>query len=172
MSIKSTDLISDTPREWLVLYLLCCPTAALALDFSTLYLTISYIVISLKATPVEELWILYISPLMLAGFLIPMGGICDRWGATRILLIGATFFTALLAIASMTPTASILIIVRAVLGISGATLMPATLGLIREIFQNPEQRRRAFSIWSSVYMIGFALAVLMIRPHRVFYVYQ
>lgn len=162
MSIKSPELMtSDIPRARFVLFLLCCPTVVLALDFSTLYLALSHIAVSFDTTSVEELWILDISPLMLAGFLIPMGGICDRWGNSRVLLIGAAFFTVLLAIASITPTASALIVVRAALGITGATLMPATLGLIRELFQNPEQRRRAFSIWTSAYMTGFALGPII-----------
>ena len=162
MSIKSTELmISNTPRAWIALCLLCCPTAVLALDFSTLCLSLSHIAVSFDTTPVEELWILDISPLMLAGFLIPMGGMCDRWGTRLVLLIGAAFFTVLLAIASMAPTAYALIVIRAALGIAGATLMPATLGMIRELFQNPEQRRRAFSIWTSSYMTGFALGPII-----------
>ncbi|MBM3467992.1 MAG: MFS transporter [Alphaproteobacteria bacterium] len=162
MSIKTAEImIADTQWAWLALGLLCCPAVVLAFDFSTLYLALSHIAVSFNTTPVEELWILDISPLMLAGFLIPMGGMCDRWGNSRVLLIGAAFFTVLLAIASMTPTASALIIVRAAMGIAGATLMPATLGLIRELFQNAEQRRRAFSIFTSAYMSGFALGPII-----------
>ena len=162
MTIKTAEImIVDTQRAWLALSLLCFPTAVLALDFSTLYLALSHIAVTFNTTPMEELWILDTSPLMLAGFLIPMGGMCDRWGNRRVLLIGAAFFAALLAIASMAPTASALILVRAALGIAGATLMPATLGLIRELFQNPEQRRRAFSVWTAAYMTGFAIGPII-----------
>ncbi|WP_200905759.1 MFS transporter [Photorhabdus heterorhabditis] len=61
----------------------------------------------------------------------------------------------------MSPTSSTLIIVRAALGIAGATLMPATLGLISELFQNPHQRRRAIAIWTAAFMAGFALGPII-----------
>lgn len=162
MSIKSGQPItSDAPRAWLALCLLCFPTAVLALDMSALYLALSHIAASLDTTSVEELWILDIYPLMIAGFLIPMGGMSDRWGNCRVLLIGAAAFAVLSAIASMAPTASTLIVVRAALGIAGAALMPATLGLISELFQNPQKRRRAISIWTSAFMGGFALGPII-----------
>lgn len=159
--LSSSPLISDSRRAWLGLCLLCFPTAVLALDMSALYLALSHIAASLDTTSVKELWILDIYPLMISGFLIPMGGMSDRWGNRRILLMGAAAFTVLSAIASMAPTASMLIIVRAALGIAGATLMPATLGLISELFQNPQQRRRAISIWTSAFMAGFALGPII-----------
>jgi len=111
MAIKSSEpIISDTPRAWLALFLLCLPTAVLALDMSALYLALAHIAASFDTTSVQELWILDIYPLMIAGFLMPMGGLSDRWGNRRLLLIGATAFIILSAIASMAPTASALII--------------------------------------------------------------
>lgn len=158
MSLNSEQPInSQMPRAWLALCLLCLPTAVLALDMSVLYLALPHIAASLNTTPAEELWILDIYPLMLAGFLIPMGGMGDRWGNRRVLLIGSAAFAVLSIIASMAPTAITLIILRAVLGIAGATLMPATLGLISELFQDSQHRRRAISIWTSSFMAGFAL---------------
>ncbi len=162
MSIKLDQSIpSSIPRAWLALCLLCFPTAVLALDMSALYLALAHIAASFDTTSVTELWILDIYPLMIAGFLIPMGGMSDRWGNRRVLLIGATAFAILSAIASIAPTASTLIIVRAALGIAGATLMPATLGLISELFPSPEQRRIAISIWTAAFMAGFALGPII-----------
>lgn len=162
VSMKSDQPITpDAPRAWLALCLLCIPTAVLALDMSALYLALSHIAASLGTTSVEELWILDIYPLMLAGFLIPMGGMGDRWGNRRVLLIGAAAFAVLSAIASMASTVSTLIFVRAALGIAGAALMPATLGLISQLFQNPQQRRQAISIWTSAFMAGFALGPII-----------
>ncbi|MBM3467993.1 MAG: MFS transporter [Alphaproteobacteria bacterium] len=162
MAIKSSEpIISDTPRAWLALFLLCLPTAVLALDMSALYLALAHIAASFDTTSVQELWILDIYPLMIAGFLMPMGGLSDRWGNRRLLLIGATAFIILSAIASMAPTASALIIVRAALGIAGATLMPSTLGLMRKLFENPQKRRIAISIWTSAFMGGFAIGPIV-----------
>jgi len=151
----------NATHPWVALFLICVPTVVLGLDMSVLYLALAHIAASLHTTAVQELWILDIYPLMLAGFLIPMGGMSDRWGNRRILLIGSSAFMVLSAIASMTSTAPTLIIVRAALGIAGAALMPATLGLISDLFPDSQQRRRAISIWTSAFMAGFALGPIV-----------
>lgn len=162
MSATSVQTITaDIQKTWLALLLLCLPTAVLALDMSVLYLALPHIASSFNTSSVQELWILDVYPLMIAGFLVPMGGMCDKWGNRRILLIGATAFVILSLVASIASSALILIATRATLGIAGATLMPATLGLIRELFQDPHKRRLAISIWTSAFMGGFALGPII-----------
>ncbi|WP_054477918.1 hypothetical protein [Photorhabdus heterorhabditis] len=94
MSIKTGQRITlNESQSWLTLCLLCLPTAVLALDMSALYLALAHIAASLDTTSVEELWILDIYPLMIAGFLMLMGGMSDRWGNRRVLLIGGSAFS-------------------------------------------------------------------------------
>jgi DHA2 family multidrug resistance protein-like MFS transporter len=48
-----------------------------------------------------------------------------------------------------------------VLGISGATLAPSTLSLIRNMFLDPRQRTMAISVWISSYSVGGAIGPLL-----------
>jgi len=50
-----------------------------------------------------------------------------------------------------------LVAARAILGIAGATLAPATLSLIRNIFENPEERAIALSAWTASNFVGAAI---------------
>src|SRR3546814_3984474 len=88
-------------------------------------------------------------PLVLAALLVTMGSLGDRFGRRRILLTGGIGFAAVSALAAFAPSAGWLIVARALLGIFGAMLMPATISLIRNIFTDATERRTAIAIWMS-----------------------
>ena len=54
-----------------------------------------------------------------------------------------------------------LIAARALLGVSGAAIMPSTLALIRNIFTDPKERTRAIAIWSAAFGGGSAIGPLV-----------
>lgn len=152
----------STPlRSWLGLSVLCLPTAVLALDMSVLYLALPHISATLGAEATQELWILDIYPLLIAGFLVPMGALGDRIGQRRLLLGGAAAFAVVSTVAAFSVNAAMLIAARAALGAAGATLMPSTLGLLNAMFTDPHRRRTAIAIWSSAFMTGFAAGPLI-----------
>jgi DHA2 family multidrug resistance protein-like MFS transporter len=117
--------------------------------------------IALAPTGAEQLWIIDVYPLVLAGLLVTMGTLGDRFGRRKMLLIGATGFAAVSALAAFAPTAGLLIAARALLGFFGAMLMPSTLSLLRSIFQNRDQRRMAIAVWASAFSAGSALGPIV-----------
>src|SRR5262245_64483174 len=86
-----------------------------------------------------------------------MGTLGDRIGRRRLLLIGAAAFGAGSVLAAFSRTAEMLIVVRALLGLAGATLAPSTLSLVRNMFLDPRQRTVAISVWISSYSVGAAI---------------
>ena len=54
-----------------------------------------------------------------------------------------------------------LIATRAILGVAGATLMPSTMALIRNMFEDPRQMGLAIGVWMSCFMSGVALGPLV-----------
>ena len=63
----------------------------------------------LQPTASEQLWIIDAYPLVLAGLLVTMGTLGDRFGRRRMLLIGATGFAAVSVLAAFAPSAAWLI---------------------------------------------------------------
>ena len=61
---------------------------------------------------------------MLAGLLITMGNLGDRFGRKRLLLFGGSLFALISVGAAYSANAEMLIVYRALLGVAGATLMP------------------------------------------------
>jgi MFS transporter, DHA2 family, multidrug resistance protein len=138
-------------REWVGLAVLILPTLLLSIDVTVLHLAVPALSENLRPTGAQLLWINDVYGFLIAGFLIPMGTLGDRIGRRRLLLIGAAAFAVASALAAYAPTAEVLIAARALLGVAGATLMPSTLALIRNMFHDPAQRTTAISLW----MVGF-----------------
>lgn len=94
---------------------------------------------------------------MIAGFLITMGTLGDRIGRRRLLMVGAVAFGVASVLAAYSTSPAMLIAARAALGVAGATLMPSTLALIRNMFLDPQQRGFAIAVWMSAFTGGAAL---------------
>jgi DHA2 family multidrug resistance protein-like MFS transporter len=150
-----------TRREWAGLAVLALPTLLLSLDISVLYLALPHLAKDLGAGSTQQLWILDIYSFMLAGFLVTMGTLGDRIGRRKLLLIGAGVFGLASILCAYSTTPTMLIIARALLGISGATLMPSTMALIRNMFVNPKQMATALGVWFASFMGGMALGPLV-----------
>lgn len=90
-----------------------------------------------------------------------MGSLGDRIGRRRLLLIGAVGFSCASLIAAYSTSSAMLIGARALLGVAGATLMPSTLGLIRNMFHDDAQRSKAIGIWTGVMTSGVALGPVL-----------
>jgi len=137
------------------------PVLLVSVDNTVLSFALPEISISLAPSGAEQLWIIDVYPLVLAGLLVTMGTLGDRFGRRRLLLIGATGFAVVSALAAFAPTAGVLIAARALLGFFGAMLMPSTLSLLRSIFQNRDQRRMAIAVWASAFSAGSALGPIV-----------
>jgi len=133
------------------------PVLLVSVDNTVLSFALPEISIALAPTGAEQLWIIDVYPLVLAGLLVTMGTLGDRFGRRKMLLIGATGFAAVSVLAAFAPTAGLLITARALLGFFGAMLMPSTLSLLRSIFLNRDQRRLAIAVWASAFSAGSAL---------------
>ena len=148
-------------REWIGLAVLAFPCFLLAVDFTVLHLAVPKITADLSPSSAQLLWIVDIYGFFIASSLITMGTLGDRIGRRRLLMIGGAAFGAASAVAAFAGTASTLIITRALLGVAGATLMPSTMALIRNMFHDPDQRRVAIAVWINCFVVGGAIGPVL-----------
>jgi DHA2 family multidrug resistance protein-like MFS transporter len=144
-------------REWIGLAVLALPTLLLALDSSVLYLALPRLSAELGASHVQQLWITDIYGFLIAGFLVTAGTLGDRIGRRRLLMIGGAAFAAASVLAAYSTTPEMLIATRALMGITGASLMPSTLALLSNMFTDPKQMGTAIAVWMSCFMGGMAI---------------
>jgi len=150
-----------TRRDWLGLAVIALPCLVYAMDLTVLNLALPRIAAELKPSSAKLLWIIDIYGFFVAGLLVPMGNLGDRFGRRRVLLIGAAAFCVASVVAATSRTTGMLIAARAVLGIAGATLAPSTLSLIRNMFLQPRQRTLAIGVWTASFSVGGAIGPLL-----------
>lgn len=143
-------------RQWAGLGLLAMPTALLGLDVTVLYLVAPSMAADLSPSATQLLWIMDAYGFLVAGFLVTMGTLGDRIGRRRLLTTGMIAFAAASVFAAFAPTAELLILARALLGVAGATLMPSTLSLISNMFPDARQRAVAIGVWATTFALGMA----------------
>lgn len=148
-------------RGWTALGVLMLPVLLVSVDNTVLSFALPEIARALSPTSAQQLWIIDVYPLVLAGLLVTMGSLGDRFGRRRLLLIGATGFATVSALAAFAPTAELLVAARAAMGVFGAMLMPSTLSLLRSIFTDRDQRRLAIAVWASMFSAGAALGPIV-----------
>lgn len=149
-----------TRREWIGLAILSLPTLLVSMDMSVVYLALPELSKALHPSGSQLLWITDIYGFMEAGLLITMGTLGDKIGRRRLLLIGAVAFAVASTGAAFAPTASLLIIARGLLGVAGATLLPSTLSIIRNMFHDPVQRTTAIGSFTTCFSAGTMLGPL------------
>lgn len=112
------------------------------------------------ATQTQLQWIVDAYAVTFAALLLPAGAIGDRHGRKAALLFGIALFgfSSLAAILFHDP--SQLIVVRVVMGIGAAFVMPVTLSVVTTVFP-PEERGKAVGTWAGVAAGGGVLGLVM-----------
>jgi DHA2 family multidrug resistance protein-like MFS transporter len=142
------------PRQWAGLAVLALPCLVVAMDAHLLHLALPRVAADLRLSGEGLLWVVDIYVFLCAGSLLTMGMVGDRIGRRRLLLLGGASFAVASVLATASTTAAALLVARALLGVTGATLMPSTLALIRTMFRDAGQRRRALGVWTASFAVG------------------
>ena len=148
-------------RRWAAVAVLTASLLVITMDMTILNIALPAMAEELHPTSDQQLWIVDVYSLILAGLLVPFAAIADRWGRRRMLMLGYTIFGGASLLVLIADSAEAVIAVRAFLGIGGAMIMPATLSLIRIIFTDPKERATALSIWAAVSGLGAAVGPLL-----------
>ncbi|WP_405781992.1 MFS transporter [Streptomyces sp. NBC_00859] len=148
-------------NRWVVLVVLCVSLLLVALDATVLHVAVPALTEDLRPGAIQLLWIVDAYPLVCASLLILFGTLGDRVGRRRILLIGYGLFGVASAVAAFSGTPAILIGARALLGIGGAMIMPATLSILRAVFPDRRERAVAIGVWTAVAAVGAAIGPVL-----------
>ncbi len=148
-------------NRWVVLVVLCASLLLVAVDATVLHVAVPAVTEDLRPGAVELLWIVDAYPLVCASLLILFGTLGDRVGRRRVLLLGYALFGVASGMAALADNAQVLILARALLGVGGAMIMPATLSILRQVFPDRRERALAIGLWSAVAAVGAAVGPLL-----------
>ena len=143
-------------RRWWTLVVLSLSMLVIALDNTILNVALPTLVTELDASGSDLQWIVDSYVLVFAGLLLVMGSLGDRFGRKLALFAGFAIFGGASVFAAYSGSSETLIAGRAVMGIGGALIMPATLSILVNVFPKHE-RAKAIAIWTAAAGIGVPL---------------
>ena len=106
-------------------------------------------------------WVVTAYALTFGGFLLLGGRAADIFGHRKILLVGLGAFTILSLLIGLSVSPTMLIVLRALLGIAAALLSPAALSIVLLTFPEGKERNRALGHWTTVATGGAAVGLLL-----------
>ncbi len=101
-------------------------------------------------------WVINGYLVTLAALILLGGALGDLYGRRRIFVAGTVFFAVASLACGLAPNGATLVAARAVQGIGGAMLTPASLAIIQSSF-HPDDRGRAIGAWSGLGGIAAAI---------------
>ena len=155
------ESIAASKRRWWLLVTVGAGLLLITLDNSILYTALPTLTEELGASGSAALWIINAYPVVMAGLLLGAGTLGDRIGHRTMFVVGLSIFGVASLAAAFSVSPAMLIASRALLAVGAASMMPATLALIRLAFDDAKERNIAIAIWGSLSVIGAALGPIL-----------
>ncbi|GAA3414979.1 MFS transporter [Streptosporangium vulgare] len=142
------------------LLLLCLAQFMLTLDFAIVNVALPWIRTDLSFTAGALPWVVGAYALFYGGFLLLGGRVGDIIGRKRMFVWGLAIFTIASLVGGFATGSIVLIVARALQGLSAAAVAPAVLAMIGADFPEGEPRAKAMGVFGAVSSVGFAGGVL------------
>lgn len=143
-------------RPGLLLLLACGAMFLVVLDITIVSVALPAIGTELGLGGTGLGWVVNAYTLTFAGFLLLGGRLADLFGTRVVLVAGLAIFTLANLWSGVAEGPAQLITARAVQGVGGALLMPATLTVVHQAYDDPVRRTRALGLWSMIGAVGAA----------------
>jgi EmrB/QacA subfamily drug resistance transporter len=130
------------------------------IDGSVVNVGLSALGATFKASAGDLQWVINAYLLPLSALLLLGGAAGDRFGHSRLLVVGTALFGAASFACALAPSLMWLLIGRAAQGVGAALLMPNSLAILGARFSG-ETRGRAIGIWASVGAVMGALGPVL-----------
>ncbi|WP_240619586.1 MFS transporter [Blastococcus sp. TF02-8] len=154
---------TDEPYEkrWLALGVIAMTVLLVILDATIVNIALPAVTDDLGISSATQQWIVTAYTLTFGGFLLLGGRIADFWGRKRTYLVGAAGFAIASALGGLAQNEAMLFGARALQGVFGALLAPASLALLTVLFTDPKERAKAFGVYGAIAGGGSAVGLLL-----------
>src|SRR5262245_11053572 len=106
-------------------------------------------------------WVIGANAVTSAGFLLLGGRAADLLGRRRIFVTGLVLYAGASLAGGLAPAPEFLLGARALQGLGGALVFPATLSLVNTTFVVGRERNRALAVWGGAGAAGLVVGVLL-----------
>jgi MFS family permease len=148
-------------QRWIALIFMGVALLVISLDNTVLNLALPSIANDLGSSGSQLQWIVDAYVLAIAGLLLTIGYLGDRYGRKPALMAGLVVFALFSLGAALSSSTGMLIAMRALMGIGAATILPATLSILTATFREPRERAQAIAFWAAVFSLGMGIGPLV-----------
>src|SRR3954470_1586250 len=148
-------------RKTSTLVLCCLAQFMVILDVSIVNVALPSIREDLGFSAANLQWVVNIYTLTFAGFLLLGGRAADLLGQRRVFVAGLLLFAGASLAGGLSTSQGMLIGARALQGLGGAVVAPATLSVLTTHFEEGRERNRALSAWGAMGGAGGAAGALL-----------
>ncbi len=157
----SQDTAEPDPRRWIVLGVIAISQLMVVLDATIVNIALPRAREDLGITAADQQWVVTAYTLAFGGLLLLGGRIADYWGRKRTFMVGAIGFAVASAIGGLATNGPMLFGARALQGVFGALLAPASLALLTVLFTEARERAKAFAVYGAIAGGGSAIGLLL-----------
>lgn len=149
-----------SPRDRLVLFVLCAAQFMVALDFSVLNVALPVLGADLGMSTSALQWAVTAFALPSGGFLLLFGRMGDLYGRRRLFLTGLAVFGAASLLATFAWDPASFLAGRALQGLGAAAIVPTGMSLLTTTFPEGPARDRALGISGTLLSLGFTVGMV------------
>ncbi|MFJ2188835.1 MFS transporter [Kitasatospora sp. NPDC087861] len=150
LDIDPPDVDGASPRPRRVLTAASLATAMIVIDISIVNVAIPAIRTSLHASLSTMQLVVDAYAIVLASLVLAGAAMVARFGAVRMFRLGVAAFGVTSLLCGLAPDGAALVAARALQGLGGVLLTPATLVMITDTYRDSEARAKAVSVWAMV----------------------
>ena len=153
--------MASRSRRLLILAICSLSLLIVGLDTTIVNVALPAIHRSFHASLSGLQWTIDAYTLVLASLLMLSGSTADRVGRKRVFQLGLALFALGSLLCALAPSLGLLVSARVIQAIGGSMLNPVALSIIRNVFEDPRERARAFGVWGGVVGLSMALGPVL-----------
>jgi DHA2 family methylenomycin A resistance protein-like MFS transporter len=150
MGTVRTSTIPPTRRRGLLLAVMCVGMFLVLLDVTIVNVALPSIRRGLHVDPPDLPWVVDGYAVAIASLLLAGGGLGDRLGHGRTVLVGLALFGLASVGCGSAANLGFLVAARAVQGVGAALLLPGSIAVLATAYPDQAERARALGIWAAV----------------------
>jgi EmrB/QacA subfamily drug resistance transporter len=141
-------------RSGAILFLVCAAQFMVILDVSVVNVALPAVRSALGFSETGLQWVVSAYTLTFGGLLLLGGRAGDLLGRKRMFVVGIVVFSLASLVGGLAQSQAMLVAARALQGVGGAIVAPATLAILTTTFREGPERAKAFAAWGAVAAAG------------------
>ena len=161
MTIADTPvLLTPNTNRWRAFAVLAVAYFMTVVDLTIVNTALPTIGRDLHFSATNLQWVVTAYALTFGGFLLLGGRVADLLGRRRVLMTGLGMFVAASLACALATGDGFLIGARAVQGIGAAVMVPASLSIVMNMFEEGAERNKALGIWGALAASGATVGLV------------